>query len=578
MTTKFFFAAAFGWFIVFLLARLLFRADRESRNPLDWTAVDRCLLMIAVFFAIGSTLSFVFGVIWLNPGRLPYINWAFVPPLLNIWRSVGLVWFFVLMIGLWLRRRDRESNLFTHFVVQFSAVHTALFCYMWGTVSEISPWLFGMALASFILILFRTAVALPWIPTFLAMIAASQVGVWLDLIPYGPVFSTLPFAEGKPHGLYAIITLCWAALIFSIMLLLITYVVVRWRDREARLEEMTTLLKKMFGRYLSEEVMNTIIERPDSIKLGGEKRKVTMMMTDLRGFTQLSERLDPEKVMALLNRYFDVMMRICKKYHGTINDIFGDALLVTFGAPQEMEDHAQAAVACAIEMQNAMKVVNEENVHRGLPKLDMGIGLNTADVVVGNIGTEERAKFGVVGSGVNMTSRIESYTVGGQILISESVRQEAGEVLRIDGQLDVHPKGAETPLTICDVGGISGNYNLTLEEKDLKLVILSRRILLEYRMLEGKHEGKVELRGFIVKLSKKGAEIDMEGPVELMTNLKMRLGEVDEMLATKDFYGKVIERSGENGHIYTVRFTSLPIEIGAYFQAHRQYASKPGPE
>jgi len=85
------------------------------------------------------------------------------------------------------------------------------------------------------------------------------------------------------------------------------------------------------------------------------------MMTDLRGFTLLSEQLDPEQVMVVLNRYFDVMMRICKKYHGKINDIFGDALLVTFGAPHEMEDHAQAAVACAIEMQNAMEVVNEEN-------------------------------------------------------------------------------------------------------------------------------------------------------------------------------------------------------------------------
>jgi len=392
------------------------------------------------------------------------------------------------------------------------------------------------------------------------------------------VFSTLPFAEGKPYGLYAIITLCWAALIFTIMLLLITYVVLRWRDREARLGEMTTLLKKMFGRYLSEEVMHTIIERPDSIKLGGEKRKVTMMMTDLRGFTQLSERLDPKKVMALLNRYFDVMMRICKKYHGTVNDIFGDALLVTFGAPQEIKDHAQTAVACAIEMQNAMHVVNEENVHRGLPKLEMGIGLNTADVVVGNIGTEERAKFGVVGSGVNMTSRIESYTVGGQILISETVRKEAAEILRIDGQMDVVPKGAEAPIRIYEVGGISGHYNLMLEEKDLKLVTLSRQILLEYRMLEGKHEGKVELRGFIVKLSKKGAEIEMEESLELLTNLKMNLGDVDDELSAKNFYGKVIERSGENGHIYAVRFTSLPPEIGAYFQAHRQYASKPGPE
>jgi len=346
-------------------------------------------------------------------------------------------------------------------------------------------------------------------------------------------------------------------------------------EREARVSELSEFLKKMFGRYVSEEVMNALVQNPDSVRLGGEKRKVTMMMTDLRGFTQLSERLDPEKVMALLNRYFDVMMRICKKYHGTINDIFGDALLVTFGAPQEIEDHARAAVACAIEMQNAMKMVNEENVHRGLPKLDMGIGLNTADVVVGNIGTEERAKFGVVGNGVNMTSRIESYTVGGQILISESVRQEAGEVLRIDGQREVLPKGAETPLRVYDIGGIAGSYNLTLEEKDSALVVLTQKLPLWYTILEGKHVGKEGLECFVVRLSKKSAEIVLDEPIEQFTNLKLNLKDVYEELAVKDFYGKITELSGKDGNRCLIRFTSVPPEVVSYFLAHQQYATKP---
>jgi len=346
-------------------------------------------------------------------------------------------------------------------------------------------------------------------------------------------------------------------------------------EREARVSELSEFLKKMFGRYVSEEVMNALVQNPDSVRLGGEKRKVTMMMTDLRGFTQLSERLDPEKVMALLNRYFDVMMRVCKKYQGTINDIFGDALLVTFGAPQEIEDHVQAAVACAIEMQNAMKMVNEENVHRGLPKLDMGIGLNTADVVVGNIGTEERAKFGVVGSGVNMTSRIESYTVGGQILISESVRQEAGEVLRIDGQREVLPKGSEMPLRIYEVGGIAGSYNVALEEKDSDLVVLTQKLPLWYTILEGKHLGEGGLECFVVRLSKESAEIVLDEPIEQLTNLKLNLKDVYEELAVKDFYGKITELSGKDGNRCLIRFTSVPPEVASYFLAHQQYATKP---
>ncbi|MCK4795530.1 MAG: adenylate/guanylate cyclase domain-containing protein, partial [Desulfobacteraceae bacterium] len=217
----------------------------------------------------------------------------------------------------------------------------------------------------------------------------------------------------------------------------------------------------------------------------------------------------------------------------------------------------------------------EENVHRGLPKLDMGIGLNTADVVVGNIGTEERAKFGVVGSGVNMTSRIESYTVGGQILISESVREEAGEVLRVDGQREVLPKGAETPLTICEVGGISGLYNQVLEDKEPALVMLVRKIPLLYTILGGKHVGEERFKGLIVRLSRKSAEIELEESLELLTNLKMNLGDVDDELSAKDFYGKVTTNSGEDETTQVVRFTSIPPEVGAYFQALLQYDAKP---
>jgi class 3 adenylate cyclase len=344
-------------------------------------------------------------------------------------------------------------------------------------------------------------------------------------------------------------------------------------EERKKLSEMSAVLKKMFGRYLSTEVMNSLIENPSALELGGERRRVTIMMTDLRGFTALAERLEPEQVVQMLNAYFEVMVEIVLKYNGTINEIIGDALLIIFGAPQEMPNRTQRAIACAIEMQNAMGQVNGENRSRGLPELQMGIGLNETEVIVGNIGSTRRSKYAVVGSGVNMTSRIESYTVGGQILISESVHQEAGEVVRIDAQRDVLPKGAETPLRIYEVGGIAGRYNLAIEGKDPALVVLTRQISLRYMVLEGKDVGKKGLEGSMVRLSKNCAEITLDGPVEALANLKMNLEDVDEKLSAKDFYGKVIERSKENGQTHVVRFTSVPPEVDAYFQAHRQIAS-----
>ncbi|MCP4665631.1 MAG: adenylate/guanylate cyclase domain-containing protein [Deltaproteobacteria bacterium] len=346
-------------------------------------------------------------------------------------------------------------------------------------------------------------------------------------------------------------------------------------EEREKLADMAALLKKMFGRYLSTEVMNSLLENPSALELGGERRRVTIMMTDLRGFTALSERLEPEQVVQMLNAYFEVMVDVVLKYNGTINEIIGDALLVIFGAPQEMPDRAQRAIACAIEMQNAMAQVNEENCAQGLPELDMGIGLNETEVVVGNIGSSKRIKYAVVGSGVNMTSRIESYTVGGQVLISESVRQEAGEVLRIDAQRDVLPKGAETPLRIYEVGGIAGRFNLALEEKKSALVTLARQISLRCRVLEEKNVGRKRLEGSIIRLSKNCAEVALGAPFDMMTNLKMNLKGVDEKLSARDFYGKIMKRSGEKGETYVVHFTSVPPEVDAYFQSHRQHAQGP---
>jgi class 3 adenylate cyclase/HAMP domain-containing protein len=330
-------------------------------------------------------------------------------------------------------------------------------------------------------------------------------------------------------------------------------------------------LKDMFGRYLSEEVTNTLLENPDLVNLGGEKRSVTIMMSDLRGFTSLAERLEPEQVVQILNTYFEVMVEVLLKYNGTINEIIGDALLVIFGAPQRMPDRSERAVACAIHMQNAMQQVNAQNRQQGLPEIEMGIGLNEDEVIVGNIGSSKRSKYGVVGSGVNMTSRIESYSVGGQILISDSVRKRAGGKLRIDGQRDVIPKGAESPLRIYEVGGIGPPYHLALNKEVAPLMPLAMSVPIGYTILDGKDVGEDFLKGEVISISKNTAEVLFGKPLELLTNIKMNLTDVPQELAAKDFYGKVVERSVEVPHRYMVRFTSVTPEISAYFQALQRY-------
>jgi class 3 adenylate cyclase len=361
---------------------------------------------------------------------------------------------------------------------------------------------------------------------------------------------------------------------FVISLLVASYDVITLRAQaalaraKARSEEMAAVLRTMFGRYLAPEVMTSLLENPASLELGGEKRRVTVMLTDLRGFTALAERLAPEQVVQMLNGYFEVMLEVIERHHGTVNEFIGDALLVLFGAPQDMPDRAERAVACAIEMQNAMAEVNARNRAEGLPELEMGIGLNDAELVVGNVGTSKRSTYSAVGAGVNLASRIESYSVGGQVLVSESVRRAAGK-LRIDGQREVAPKGAEAPLRIYEVGGIAGRFNVALAATTHELVRLAAPEPVRYAMLEGKQAGAVRAEGSIVRLARSHAELDTDSPLEPFSDLRLNLAAAGDALAGRDFYGKVVRASSP----VDLRFTALPPEIDAYFEALRRRGS-----
>ncbi|MBT4265908.1 MAG: adenylate/guanylate cyclase domain-containing protein, partial [Deltaproteobacteria bacterium] len=350
------------------------------------------------------------------------------------------------------------------------------------------------------------------------------------------------------------------------------------RLAEKSATELSEFLKKMFGRYISTEVMNSLIENPSTTELGGEKRNVTIMISDLRGFTSLSERLEPEQVVTLLNNYFEMMVDIIFQYNGTINEIIGDGLVVIFGAPKSIPDQTQNAIACAIEMQNAMQEVNRQNRALELPELEMGIGLNETEVIVGNIGSSKRTKYGAIGSGMNQAARIESYTVGGQILVSESILKENGKVLRVDQQFEVYPKGSDLPLKIYDIGGIAGNYNLSLESEHLNLQILAKKIPVKYTILEGKHVGRMDHDGYFVKLSSKSAEMVSDRPLETLINLKISLENAYEGLARTAFYAKVVKSSESKERHRLIQFTSVPPEIISYFQAHLQYALEPCPD
>ena len=325
------------------------------------------------------------------------------------------------------------------------------------------------------------------------------------------------------------------------------------------------LIRQIFGRYLSNAVVNELLESPKNLQLGGERRNITMLTSDLRGFTSLAESLSPEKVIKILNTYFLYMTNIIEKHKGTIDEFMGDGILILFGAPIQREDDEIRAIACALEMQLAMTKVNEEMKKIGIPPLEMGIGINTGDVVVGNIGSEKRTKYGVVGSHVNLTYRIESYTIGGQILISESTWEKTQSIVKISQSELIYPKGIKKPFTIYTVIGIEGEYNLELKNKKDIFVNPDPSIKLKYSSLDGKHINKNVFQGSLIQLSLKKALIvsHQESLNDLpsnLSNIKINLLDTISEKYTEDIYAKVLSVDPEKKQ-FLVHFTFQPAQI-----------------
>ena len=343
-----------------------------------------------------------------------------------------------------------------------------------------------------------------------------------------------------------------------------------------QVEQRNRFIRETFGRYLTDEVVDAVLASPTGLQMGGEKRKITMLMADLRGFTSLSERLPPERVVAILNRYLTAMVGVIKKYHGTVDDFIGDAIFVLFGAPVWKEDDAERAVACAIAMQLAMDSINEHNRLENLPEIEIGIGLHTGQVVVGNIGSPERMKYDVIGSQVNLTSRIQSCTTGDQILISETTRQEAGRILKVGRRMEVKAKGVEHPVTLFEVMGISGRYKLLLPDASEKLVLLVSRVPLRYEIVEASQLGHETYTGMLTKLSRKAAEAILDHPISNLTNIKMHLMQ-DGREIPGSLYAKVIDAVAGSGNAFSLRFTSISPEIESFLQVHTAAGANPMP-
>jgi adenylate cyclase len=216
------------------------------------------------------------------------------------------------------------------------------------------------------------------------------------------------------------------------------------------------MIKRAFTRYVAREVVEEILKDPERLVLTGERREVTVLFCDVRGFTPLSERLSPEEVVALLNDFYTLMIETTFKHDGTLDKFMGDAVMAIFGAPIAHPDHSARAVLTALAMREGIQGLNRKRAEEGKEGVAIGIGVSAGEAVAGTVGTEDRMEYTVVGDSVNLAARLESNAKPGQILISHRTWENVKDVVDTRALGVIKVKGKEEQVSVYEVLGVAG--------------------------------------------------------------------------------------------------------------------------
>lgn len=307
--------------------------------------------------------------------------------------------------------------------------------------------------------------------------------------------------------------------------------------------------------------INTANDQDNLLK----SQNVTILLSDLRGFTAMAEKYSAIELIDLLNQYFLKMSEIIQRYNGTIDKFMGDAIMVLFGAPTTSDNDLERALSCAIEMQIAMAEFNSETHLKDYPPLFMGIGINTGEVVVGQLGSYIHSEYTVIGDEVNLASRVEAHSLRGQILISENCYQQAKQYIEIGSKNSVRVKGKSEIVNLYELVAINKPKRLVPPRKDVRK---SPRVIVDsplaFQCLEGKQILPTEHTGRIVDLSYGGifavspVQLDVQQEIKITLSLSLMSHQ------SSTVYAKVIRTNKLEDHWdVNLEFTAIHHEAQA---------------
>lgn len=294
-------------------------------------------------------------------------------------------------------------------------------------------------------------------------------------------------------------------------------------------------------------------------------RDITILLSDIRGFTAIAETLPGMAVVDMLNRYFDCMCQIITRYHGTIDKFMGDSILVLFGAPHSADDDVERALACAVEMQLAMTDFNVVNESLGLPALYMGIGINTGSVVAGPLGPDAHTEYTAIGDEVNLTSRIEAQSLRGQILIGANTYELARQYIDIGPVNDVQVKGKRQSVRFYELYATRRPHLLQVPRREVRSgPRVPVRLPMQFQCVENKAIGAQQWHGEVLDIGYNGLLVSLPVvlPVRSEIVINMSLGLFEARHAA--IYARILQRHpADTGMLCSVEFSFIEAPAAA---------------
>lgn len=443
------------------LNRLLARVG----NPLDWSYVDKCLLVICL--AIIPTGSIALQTFWLDRAVASFPNYA--PWVISGLRAGQLIfvalWVLLAAIGFTIRRRWPDNRIFvvaTAVVFSASLMPAAYFTGMFVS----SFWISIVALGVIGSLLFPARFVSFGMLLSLASTVALLLALWLGWLPYASLLESPPadFVR-QPDSLLWIAMVAANSLLFSTVVVApFVYTVMRWRRREAELaqahadlaqsQQRLTRATELIRRYVATQVADRVLAGGEAPLDGHERRVLTIFYSDIKGFTEASDQMDTEDLSRTLNEYLSEMSQIAIAHGGTVDKFVGDAIMIFFGAPNEMAEHEQArnAVRMAIAMGRRMEELRAKWFDEGMQfPFEKRVGINTGIASVGSFGSRDRLDYTAIGQQVNLAARLEGACAPGRILVSHATWMLVGNEIPCVPKGELVVPGMAEPVKVYEV-------------------------------------------------------------------------------------------------------------------------------